>query len=330
MPIDRKRIDELLERTRDVRIAVVGDCMLDIYLTGTVGRISPEAPVPVVHVSQERWAPGGAANVAGAVTALGAECELVGVVGLDSASRQLVDALARLGVAGDRLVTVPERQTTTKTRIMARHQHVVRFDRETDADVSEDVARRLLENVEEVADSVDAIILQDYNKGALVPAVIQGTIEIAQRGAIPAVADPKFARFFEYSGVHLFKPNAHELAAALGTPSAPREPDGLRAASERIGCQFLLLTLAEEGMILYGRDDSFHHIHAVARDVFDVSGAGDIVTATVAVCLAAGGTEIEAAMVANYAAGVEVSKSGVVPVRPDEILAALDEHSETA
>jgi D-beta-D-heptose 7-phosphate kinase/D-beta-D-heptose 1-phosphate adenosyltransferase len=213
---------------------------------------------------------------------------------------------------------------------MARHQHVVRFDRETESDVDGDVARRLLEGLEEAAESVDAIILQDYNKGTLVPEVIHGAIDTARRNQIPAVADPKFARFFEYAGVHLFKPNAHELAAALGTPSVPRTPDRLHEARERIGCEFLLLTLADEGMILCGPDDSFNHIQAVARDVYDVSGAGDIVTATLAVCIAAGGTELEAARVANYAAGVEVSKSGVVPVRPDEILAALDEHSETA
>ncbi len=326
--IDRSRVEELLERARHVRIAVIGDCMLDVYLTGSVGRISPEAPVPVVQVRDERWAPGGAANVAAAVTSLGADCELVGAVGLDPAGRQLVDALARLGVAGDRLVTVAERSTTTKTRVMARHQHVVRIDRETEADVSDLVAERLLAQLQEVAEGVDAVILQDYNKGALVPSVIRGTIEAAKQRGIPSVADPKFKRFFEYSGVDVFKPNALELAAALGLASAPRQPDELREARERIGCNHLLLTLAEDGMLLYSGGKKVHHIHAVARDVYDVSGAGDVVTATLAVCLAAGGTEFEAARVANYAAGIEVSKSGVVPVGPDEILGALDNDAD--
>ena len=323
--IDRNRVEELLERARDVRIAVIGDCMLDVYLTGSVGRISPEAPVPVVQVRQESWAPGGAANVAAAVAALGSACDLIGVVGLDPAGHQLVDALEGLGVAGDRLITVPERSTTTKTRVMARHQHVVRFDRETDADVSELVAERLLTQLQEVAEDVDAVVLQDYNKGALVPSVIRGAIDAAKQRDIPSVADPKFRRFFDYAGVHVFKPNAVELAAALGLPAAPRQPSELREARQRIQCDHLLLTLAEDGMLLYGGGKELHRIPAVARDVYDVSGAGDIVTATLAVCMAAGGTEFEAAMVANYAAGIEVSKSGVVPVRPEEVLAALDD-----
>ncbi|HSG80903.1 MAG TPA: PfkB family carbohydrate kinase [Gemmatimonadota bacterium] len=325
MSIQRKRIEELLKRAADVRIAVVGDCMLDVYLTGSVGRISPEAPVPVVQVREERWAPGGAANVAAAVAALGAQPQLVGVIGSDHAGRQLIDALGVLGVAGDRLVTAPGRATTTKTRVMARHQHVVRFDRETDDDVSDEVAQRLAAHLQEIDGSVDAVILEDYNKGALVAPVIKRAIETARDSDIPSVADPKLNRFFEYAGVHVFKPNALELAAALGLPAAPRHPDGLHDARRRIGCAHLLLTLAEDGMLLCSEgDEDVHHIHAVARDVYDVSGAGDIVTATLAVCLAAGGTEFEASVVANYAAGVEVSKSGVVPVRPDEILAALD------
>lgn len=325
MPIDRKRVEDLLQRARGARIAVVGDCMLDVYLTGSVGRISPEAPVPVVQVREERRAPGGAANVAAAVAALGAEPQLLGVIGSDAAGVQLVGSLAGLGVSGERLVEAPGRDTTTKTRVMARHQHVVRFDRETDADVGDDTARQLLDHIDELHGNVDAVILEDYNKGALVPSVIRRTIETARAAQIPSVADPKLKHFFEYSGVHVFKPNALELAAALGLPEALRSGEWMHQARQRIGCAHLLLTLAEDGMLLCSEGDADpRHIHAVARDVYDVSGAGDIVTATLAVCLAAGGTEFEASVVANYAAGVEVSKSGVVPIRPDEILAALD------
>jgi D-beta-D-heptose 7-phosphate kinase/D-beta-D-heptose 1-phosphate adenosyltransferase len=330
LTIDRSRVEELLDRACDVRIAVIGDCMLDIYLSGSVGRISPEAPVPVVQVEGERSAPGGAANVAAAVVALGAGCELIGLIGGDGAGAQLVEALRELDVNGERLVTDSGRSTTTKTRVMARHQHVVRFDRETEDDVSDEIAERLIAQLREVADSVDAVILQDYNKGVLVPPVIRGTVDVARERDVPSVADPKFNRFFEYSGVHLFKPNALELSAALGMPKAPRDKEGLREARSRLGCEHLLVTLAEDGMLLYSGGDEMSHIRAVARDVYDVSGAGDIVTATLAVCLAAGGTEFEASVVANYAAGVEVSKSGVVPVRPDEILAVLDvEHNVT-
>lgn len=299
--------------------------MLDVYLTGGVGRISPEAPVPVVKVAGERFAPGGAANVAVAIAALGAACELVGVVGDDAAAARLDGALGELGVGTGRLVIDSDRPTTTKTRVMARHQHVVRFDREVESDVSDDIAGQLLDRLADIAGSVDAVILQDYNKGVLVPSVIGATIDLAREREIPSVADPKFNRFFEYGGCHLFKPNAAELSAALGVPIAPRDREGLARARERIGCEHLLVTLADEGMLLLGPDRSLQHIRAVAHEVYDVSGAGDIVTALLAVCLAAGGTEFEAAVIANYAAGVEVSKLGVVPVRPDEILAALDD-----
>jgi D-beta-D-heptose 7-phosphate kinase/D-beta-D-heptose 1-phosphate adenosyltransferase len=323
--IDKSRVEELLDRARDVRLAVVGDCMLDVYLTGSVGRISPEAPVPVVQVREERSAPGGAANVAAAAAALGAGCALIGVVGKDADGERLVQALEGLGVDSGHLVVVPERETTTKTRVMARHQHVVRFDRETERDLDPEIAGRVVASLEEIGDSVDAVILQDYNKGVLVSPVIRGAIELARRRDIPSIADPKFRRFFEYQGVHLFKPNALELSAALGLPAPPRDSDGLREARDRLGCGHLLLTLAEEGMLLFGGDDSLHHIPAVARDVYDVSGAGDTVTATVAAVLAAGGTEFEAAVVANYAAAIEVTKAGVVPVTPDEVLAAIEQ-----
>lgn len=324
MSIDRSRVEDILGRAAEVRVAVIGDCMLDIYINGRVGRISPEAPVPVVHVEGERAAAGGAANVAAGVAALGARAELIGVVGQDMGAQQLVEALGRLGVKGDRLVAAPDRGTTTKTRVMARHQHVVRFDRETERDISDDVAEAVTRTFSEIADSVHAVILEDYNKGTLVPAVICAAISGAESRRLPTVADPKLRNFFEYRGVHVFKPNAVELAAALGLPAAPRDLEGLRRARDRIGCNYLLLTLAEEGMLLLEPEDEVRRIPAVARDVYDVSGAGDTVTAVVATSLAAGATAYEAALIANYAAGVEVGKSGVVPVRADEILSAFD------
>lgn len=323
MSIDRNRVEDVLNKAPELRLAVLGDCMLDVYLTGAVGRISPEAPVPVVQVRGERVAPGGAANVAAAVVALGARCELVGVVGEDDAAGRLAAVLEQFGVGGDHLIVAPDRETTTKTRVMARHQHVVRFDRETEEDISEGIADQIIGTLEELADSVDAIILQDYNKGVLVPAVIRSAIDVARRRGIPSIADPKFRRFFDYQGAHVFKPNASELSAALGVPEAPRDRDGLRRARERLGCNHLLVTLAEEGMLLLGTDDTLHRISAVTRDVFDVSGAGDTVTAVTATCLAAGATVYESAVVANYAAGIEVSKTGVVPVRREEVLLAL-------
>lgn len=297
--------------------------MLDIYLTGNVGRISPEAPVPVVQIADERSAPGGAANVAAGVVALGASCELIGVVGDDSAASEFVSVLEALGVGGDNLIVSYDRRTSTKTRIMVRHQHVVRFDRETDRDVPDDMADRIIQKVEGVLGDVDAVILEDYNKGVLVPSVIRRAIDLARKRKIPTIADPKFKHFFDYQGVDVFKPNASELAAALGVPTAPRDREGVARARERLGCGHLLVTLAEEGMLLSGPDHESTHIQAVARDVYDVSGAGDTVTAVTATCMAAGASVYEAAVIANYAAGVAVGKAGVVPVKPAEILAAV-------
>lgn len=324
--VDRARVEEILRRAADVHLAVIGDCMLDVYLNGQVARISPEAPVPVVQVENERAAAGGAANVAAGVVALGARCELVGVVGADRAADRLIEALSALGVSGDRLVRTGDRDTTTKTRVMARHQHVVRFDHESEHDVPEEIADRVIQELRGAVEGADGVILEDYDKGTLVPGVIHAAVQAARERGLPSVADPKLRHFFEYDGVHVFKPNAKELAAALGLVSAPRELDGLERARKRVGCAHLLLTLAEEGMLLLGPDGELHHIRAVARDVFDVSGAGDTVTAVVGTCLAAGATEHEAAIIANYAAGVEVGKAGVVPVRADEILEALDDH----
>ncbi len=320
--IDRDRLDQILQRVRGARIVVVGDAMLDVYLTGQVSRISPEAPVPVVQVAEERAAPGGAANVAAAIRALGGECELVAVVGEDAAGETLRRLLAETGVGSEHLLSAPGRPTTTKTRLMARHHHVVRFDRESEDDVREPLAGALAARIVQALESADALILEDYNKGVLVPSVIAAALREARRRGLPSLADPKFRHFLEYGGVHLLKPNALELAAAFGLPAAPRDREGLAAARERLGCRFLLLTLGDEGMILLGPEGESHTIPAVPRDVFDVSGAGDTVTATAAACLAAGTTELEAALVANYAASVEVGKAGVVPVTPEEILDA--------
>ncbi len=307
-----------------MRLAVIGDCMLDVYLMGNVGRISPEAPVPVVQIEAERSAPGGAANVAAGIVALGATCELIGVLGDDAPAELFFGVLGELGVGRERLIASPERRTSTKTRVMVRHQHVVRFDRESEEDISEELADRVIDNLMKVADSADAVILSDYNKGVLVPSVIRRAIDVARRRDAPTVADPKFRHFFDYQGATVFKPNSSELAAALGVPSAPRDKESLARARERLGCDQLLLTLADEGMLLFGPDEEPRHIRAAAHEVFDVSGAGDTVTAVVATCLAAGATAYEAAVVANYAAGVSVSKAGVALVRPPEILAAVE------
>jgi rfaE bifunctional protein kinase chain/domain len=323
--LTRARLDEILERCRGARIAVVGDVMLDVYLVGSVSRISPEAPVPVVQVTEERVALGGAANVAANVAALGAACELVGCVGADDAGRTLRAALAALDGGGvrERLVEAPERRTTTKTRVVARHQQVVRFDRERDDEVDAACAAALVREMREAVAAADALVLEDYDKGVLAPAVVRAALQAAEAAGIPSVVDPKFRGFFGYDGATVFKPNAVELVAALGEPLRAHDDAWLERARRRTGARHLLLTLGEHGMALQPEEGPPLRVPAEAREVYDVSGAGDTVTAFVALALAAGASMEEAALLANLAAGIEVGKPGVAVVTPDELRAAL-------
>jgi D-glycero-beta-D-manno-heptose-7-phosphate kinase len=319
------RLEEILERTAAVRVAVVGDLMLDIYLTGSVSRISPEAPVPVVHVREEHVALGGAANVVANVVGLGARCDVVGVVGRDHGGEAIGTALRGLdgGEVRALLVERADRPTTTKTRVVARTQQVVRFDRERDDDLPDDCALEIRDRVADAIGDADAVVLEDYNKGVLSPLVIRAALDLAAERGLPVIVDPKFRHIFEYRGATVFKPNAFELTAALGTPIRPNDDEWLDEVRERFGCEHLLVTLGEDGMALRSSAGSTLRIPAVAREVYDVSGAGDTVTACLAVGLAAGATIEEAAIIANFAAGVEVGKRGVAIVTPDELRAVV-------
>jgi D-beta-D-heptose 7-phosphate kinase/D-beta-D-heptose 1-phosphate adenosyltransferase len=322
--LDLDRLELALRRAPSLRIAVVGDLMLDVYLTGSVTRISPEAPVPVVHVQEERFALGGAANVVANVVGLGARCDVVGFVGRDAGGEAIRASLVALGGGGvrPRLVERADRPTTTKTRVMARRHQVVRFDRELDEDLPEDCVAELVGCLERTLAEADALVLEDYNKGVLSPPVIRAALALAAERGLPVVVDPKFRHIYEYRGATVFKPNAFELSAALGTPIRPGDDGWLEEARTRFGCENLLVTLGEEGMALRTGAGGTLRIPAVAREVYDVSGAGDTVTACLAVGLAAGVTVEEAAIIANYAAAVEVTKPGVAIVTPDELRAA--------
>ncbi len=325
--LSRDRLTQLLGAVdrRPPRIAVLGDAMLDLYLKGDVERISPEAPVPVVRVRERRYALGGAANVAQNVLAIGARCELVAAVGRDTAGAQLREMLAERGAEPRGLVDC-DRPTTTKTRVVARSQQLVRVDEEIDADLSGDEITRVMDALTRALDAADALVLEDYNKGVLVPQVIGAAIAHAARRGLPVVVDPKFKNFFAYGGSTVFKPNRRELEAALGAAVDLAHPETLPAVLAKLDAQYLLLTLSEHGMALVARDGSIERIPTTAREVYDVVGAGDTVTAYVATMLAAGATPLEAAIVANYAAGVEVGKAGAATVSPAEILEAYDAH----
>jgi D-beta-D-heptose 7-phosphate kinase/D-beta-D-heptose 1-phosphate adenosyltransferase len=317
--IARERLVTLLERARGKRIAVIGDAMLDVYLSGDVDRVSPEAPVPVVRVRERRYALGGAANVAQNVVAIGAQCDLVSAVGDDRAAEILRGMLDELAAGSASLVTVA-RTTTQKTRVVARSQQLLRVDDEEDTDLTGGDMELLLAAVREAVAHADALVLEDYNKGVLVPQVIRAAIDQGVSRGIPIVVDPKFKNFFAYRGATVFKPNRRELEAALGAAVDVDHPDAVPSTLQRLGVEHILLTLGDRGMALFSSDGEVARVPTVAREVYDVVGAGDTVTAYLAAVLAAGGTTLEAAVVANVAAGIEVSKLGAVSVTAAEVL----------
>jgi D-beta-D-heptose 7-phosphate kinase/D-beta-D-heptose 1-phosphate adenosyltransferase len=317
------RLDVLLERARAVRVLVIGDAMLDVYLRGGASRISPEAPVPVVKVEEEWRALGGAANVATNVVALGAACGIVACTGADRAGEELRAELARAGISDAGVVTVRGRPTTVKTRVLVRHQQVARYDHEVEDDADAEAVRALNDAIAALAPACDVVVVEDYNKGVLTPPVVRQALDIAAGLGRPLVVDPKARGFFGYAGATVFKPNLIELGAALREPVHADDPAWMERTRQLLGCQHLLLTLGEHGMALMAGDGEFLRVPTVARSVYDVSGAGDTVTAAVAVALAAGATPAEAAVLANHAAGIGVGKAGVAAVTPDELRAVV-------
>jgi D-beta-D-heptose 7-phosphate kinase/D-beta-D-heptose 1-phosphate adenosyltransferase len=258
--------------------------------------------------------------VAANVVALGSGCEVVGGIGTDFEGKLLRDHLDSLGVGTTGLLELEDRPTTVKTRIMARHQHVTRIDREIATDISADQGEALAASVRNQIGACDAVALEDYNKGVMVPSLIRATLSSSQEKSLPSVVDPKRLRFFEFHGASVFKPNSRELEDAVGERLQPEDPAWMEGVRARLGCETLLLTLGEEGMAIQGADGSFLRVPTAAREVYDVSGAGDTVTAVMSVALGAGASPFEAAVLANHAAAVEVGKAGVATVTPDEIL----------
>jgi len=323
--ISRDRLTELLNLAQGRRVVVVGDAMLDVYLRGEVDRISPEAPVPVVRVKERKLALGGAANVANNIVTIGSRCELVAAVGEDHAGATLREMLRQVKTETRSLVAVG-RPTTTKTRVLARSQQLVRYDEEEDTDLDSAEVDRLLAALRVALSEADALVLEDYNKGVLVGPVIRSAIDWARERSIPVVVDPKYRNFFAYRGATIFKPNRRELESALGAEVDIDHPEALPATFDRLGVEHLLLTLGERGMALIARDGEVGRIPTTAREVYDVVGAGDTVTAYLAAVLAAGGSPAESAIIANFAAGVEVGKLGAATVTRAEVIEAYDDY----
>lgn len=328
--IARERVKQILDRMEQQRVVVLGDAMLDVYLVGDVDRISPEAPVPVVTVHERRHALGGAANVAANVAAIGAKVTLVAAIGDDRRGEQFRSEMAAAGITDAGILVLNDRPTTSKTRVVARGQQLVRIDEEEEGGISGAAEAQVLAAVQRTIADADAVLVEDYNKGVLTPAVIEAILLGAKARGIPSVVDPKFRNFFAYRGATVFKPNRRELEAALGAAVDIEHADALPQAMERLEVQNLLLTMGPHGMVLVARDGALTRIPTVAREVYDVSGAGDTVTAWVGTALAAGATVREAAELANYAAGIEVGKSGVAVVTRDEVLDRFERRFDQA
>jgi rfaE bifunctional protein kinase chain/domain len=320
------RTRALLRAMRGRRVLVLGDVMLDQFLWGKVARISPEAPVPVVEVSSETYHLGGAANVAGNVRALGGEAVVAGVVGDDAAGARVRSALAEAGIEDALAVADGGRPTTVKTRIIAHHQQVVRADRESAEPVSGALERALLDGVRAALPSCAAVILSDYHKGVVTAAVMKSVTALARRRGVPVLVDPKVAHFGLYRRVALVTPNQSEAEQATGV-KIRSTADVLAAGAailRRLHCDAALITRGEQGMSLFEPGRRPVHIPTAAREVFDVTGAGDTVIATIALARCARAGLPEAARLANLAAGVVVGKVGTATASPDEVLAAAE------
>jgi len=316
--ISKKRIEELFNGFQNKRIAVIGDLMIDRYFWGNVERISPEAPVPIIEVTEESNRLGGAANVANNIASLGGIPIMVGVVGSDEGSKILKRLVEERGFPTCGIVEDASRPTTIKSRVIAHDHHIVRIDQEVKTDISDATQKKILELLDDHFKDIDGIILEDYNKGVLTKQLVSDIIEQARRASKIVTVDPKYNNFFEYRNVSVFKPNKKEAEEALGKRLASME-DYKAAAEEilhKLNAENVLLTLGDMGMILYEQGGASSHVATTARKVADVSGAGDTVISTLTMTLLAGGTIREAATLANIAGGIVCGEVGIVPIDP--------------
>jgi rfaE bifunctional protein kinase chain/domain len=335
-----KNLKAVLNKFNKMRILVIGDLILDEYIRGDVGRISPEAPVPVVWANKRSFVPGGAANVANNISAFGAKAVIIGIVGQDENAGLLLSELKKRNISAQGIFSQPKRHTTVKTRIIAGHQQVVRVDWEhTDAlpaKLNEKICRYIRSNISKF----DAVIIEDYGKGVINPHILEEIIYLAKKYNKIVTVDPKEENFIYYRGATSITPNRKELENAVRnlrikdtTNKFVMHNDRLLTAKDideaatqvlkYLGLESILVTLGENGMSLFEKGSRPMHIPTVAQEVFDVSGAGDTVIACFTLALASGATKTEAARLANFAAGIVVSKIGTAVTNRKELAQRL-------
>lgn len=320
-------ISEIFNSFNKHKVLVIGDVMIDSYLMGTVERISPEAPVPIISMTEQENRLGGAANVALNVQALGAEPILCAVVGNDERAETLKCLLQEKNITAEGIISDPERITTVKTRIISGRQHLMRVDRETDKPLSLQTERVFIQHIEKLLDAhaISAVIFEDYDKGIITPEVISSVVALAKENNIPVLVDPKKRNFLEYNETTLFKPNFKELTEGLKIDIKKNDAAALFDAVQdlhRKGIQYVLVTLSEHGVFI-SDGKNYRLIPAEIRDISDVSGAGDTVISVASLCMASGMDVVLTAQVANIAGGLVCEKVGVVPVDKQQLLDEL-------
>lgn len=321
------KIENVIRQLKHKKILVVGDLMIDHYIWGKVERISPEAPVPVVEVKKQEHRLGGAANVVNNLKSLGAEPFLIGVAGRDDNTSKLRNLIAQLGVSYDGIIETVSRPTTVKTRIIAHNQQVVRIDNEDSAQIDSVTENRIITKIETWLDTADAVIIEDYNKGMLTEKIIKYLVHESNKKGKIITVDPKFRNFFSYTDCTVFKPNLNELQKNLGIEITGDKD--FEKASEKImsliNPKYLVITMGDKGLAVFSQQNEFdggkrYNIPTFAQEVYDVSGAGDTIISVLTLCLAAGLDIVNAAIVANHAAGAVCGKIGINPVNEEDII----------
>ena len=321
------QVRDIIPHMQQQRVLVLGDLMLDEFIWGKVHRISPEAPVPVVQVTHESAFPGGAANVARNLADFGAQAFIGGIVGDDENGDKLLNSLIASGISTDAVLRLPDFETIVKTRVIARHQQMVRVDREKKRKISQPEIDRLLSILRDKIGDVDAIIIEDYGKGFITQALFDKIITLAANNLKIVTIDPNPNNPLDWAGATMVKPNRREAFTAAGLPFDEEEHDIHEIGEvllEKWRVSSLLITLGEEGMLLFDPPDAPYHIPTRAQEVYDVSGAGDTAITFYTLAISAGLSGVHAAEIANHAAGVVVGKLGTATLTPQELLKSFE------
>ena len=320
-----------IEKLTKIRILVIGDLILDHYVFGHVNRVSPEAPVPVVHVKEDSFRLGGAANACANACSLEAQVDIIGMVGKDQNGSKLRDMLSEIGANVNGLILDHGRPTIIKTRVIAQHQQIVRIDREAKDAIDGEFKEEIVSKTQSFLPKVNAVLLSDYDKGLLNEDVLKAILSLSKEQGIPVVVDPKMENFWHYKGATLITPNTKEASEAFGREITDDTSllEAGKGLLERLELDALLITRGEYGMSLFESVDNAQpkvtHIPTVAREVYDVTGAGDTVTAVFTLALSTGASMLDAAKIANCAAGIVVSELGTGSVTQEELIDALKE-----